>query len=441
MDLFLITALSIVVILGLGTSYLVWLLFHKIQAGLALVMLLFVWETVAVGLPGIILKLIVYPQDFVFLLMGVAAALRLAVTNEFHAGQKAWLAFGFFLFASVFVGLVRFGTSAGVEFREYYYFWSGTAYFMSFSGDIKFFELARKAWIFAALVCVATACFRWTADALGLEMSLAWAAVGARTQFRVLNAAQTLMLGQALLMLIYSYAVGRLRKQEGILIPIFLGVVLVLQHRSVWISVFASVLVMILFDRSARTRLIGGLGMLVVPLAGILLTFMIMGGSNEAVTSVASSAAEIGASHGSFIWRINSWEELLREWLFSGPVQYLFGQPFGSGFIRFIEGVEGATVEAPHNYYVQTLLRVGLTGMFALLLSYWIVVSDLLRNVADTKHEAWGYVLPLLLFSQLVYFIPYSANYSQCVLLGLALASVKAKVVTPNLTPRVASRT
>lgn len=118
MDLFLITALSIVVILGLGTSYLVWLLFHKIQAVLTLVMLLFILETVAVGLPGIILKLIVYPQDFVFLRMGVAATLRLAVTNEFHAGQEAWLAFGFFLFASVFMGLVRFGTSAGVRLRE-----------------------------------------------------------------------------------------------------------------------------------------------------------------------------------------------------------------------------------------------------------------------------------------------------------------------------------
>lgn len=120
MDLFLITALSIVVILGLGTSYLVWLLFHKIQAGLALVILLFVWETVAVGLPGIILKLVVYPQDFVFLLMGVAALLRLAITNKFHAGQKAWLAFGFFLFASVFMSLVRFGTSAGVRLREFF---------------------------------------------------------------------------------------------------------------------------------------------------------------------------------------------------------------------------------------------------------------------------------------------------------------------------------
>ena len=97
-----------------------WLLFHKIQAGLALVILLFVWETVAVGLPGIILKLVVYPQDFVFLLMGVAAALRLAITNEFHAGQKAWLALSFYVSGGVFIGLTRFGTSAGVKFREFF---------------------------------------------------------------------------------------------------------------------------------------------------------------------------------------------------------------------------------------------------------------------------------------------------------------------------------
>lgn len=120
MDLFLITALSIVVILGLGTSYLVWLLFRKIQAGLALIILLFIWETVPVSLPKIILKLIVYLQDFVFLLTRVAAARRLAITNEFHADRKAWPAFSFFLFASVFVGLVRFGTSAGVRLREFF---------------------------------------------------------------------------------------------------------------------------------------------------------------------------------------------------------------------------------------------------------------------------------------------------------------------------------
>ena len=103
-----------------------------------------------------------------------------------------------------------------------------------------------------------------------------------------------------------------------------------------------------------------------------------------------------------------------------------------------IEGVEGATVEGPHNYYVQILLRVGLTGMFVFLLSYWIAISDLLRRVPRQKGSAQEYVLPLLLFSQLVYFIPYAAGYSQCVLLGIALACARPKVVASKMKVGVA---
>ena len=433
-----IIAIAIAIFIGLGTSYLVWLLSHKIEAGLVLIVLLFVWETVAVGLPGIILKIIVYPQDFIFLLIGIAAALRLAITTRYHPGQKAWLIFGVFLFGSVIIGLVRFGTPAGVEFREYFYFWAGTAYFMSFKPDARFFEIARKAWIFGAIVCVATACFRWFADALGLEMGQAWAQVGARTQFRVLNAAQTLLVGQALIMLVYSQGVGQLKKGEGILIAAFSFVVLVLQHRSVWAVVLACILIILLLDKAARARLIGGFGVLIFPIAGILVALSSTSGFDEVSSSVAGSAVEVGATHSSLVWRINSWEELLRQWLYSGPVQYLFGQPFGSGFSRFIEGVEGATVEGPHNYYVQILLRVGLTGMFVFLLSYWIAISDLLRRVPRQKGSAQEYVLPLLLFSQLVYFIPYAAGYSQCVLLGIALACARPKVVASKMKVGVA---
>ncbi len=433
MDVFLTIAIIVVILLGVGTSFLVWLLFHKAQTGLVLVMLLFVWETVAVGLPGIILKLIVYPQDFVFLLIGIAAVLRLALANKFHASQKAWLVFGFFLFASVFIGLVRFGTAAGVEFREYYYFWSGTAYFMSFSEDPGFLELARKAWIFAALTCVATAIFRWTADALGLEIGTAWAAVGARTQFRVLNAAQTLLLGQAFLMLVYSYATGQRRKGEEILIPIFLVAILILQHRSVWIAVLACLLALLWIDKSARKRLLGGVGILAIPLGGMILLLSFVNGSDQVLTSVASSAGEVGSSHSSFTWRINSWEELLKQWIYSGPLQYLFGNPFGSGFSRYIEGVEGATVEAPHNFYVQTLLRVGLLGVFALLMSYWTVIFSWAKKNIKKNMSPQDYMLPLLLFSQLVYFIPYSANYVQCVLLGLALVGTRTQIATPKI--------
>lgn len=427
------------ILVGLGTSFLVWLLFHKIEAGLVLIMLLFVWETVAVGLPGIILKIIIYPQDFVFLLIGIAAALRLAITPKYHATQKAWLVFGIFLFGSVMIGLVRFGTAAGVEFREYYYFWSGTAYFMSFKADAKFFEFVRKAWIFGAIVCVATAFFRWLSDALGLEIGAAWAQVGARTQFRVLNAGQTLLLGQALIMLICSQAVGHLKKGEGILIAAFSFAVLVLQHRSVWAVVLACIFILLLLDKAARVRMIGGFGVLIFPMAAILVALSLTSSFDEVTSSVAGSAVEVGASHSSLVWRINSWEELLRQWLYSGPVQYAFGQPFGSGFSRFIEGVEGATVEGPHNYYVQILLRVGLTGMFAFLLSYWVAISDLLKRDSWQKGSAQEYVLPLLLFSQLVYFIPYAAGYSQCVLLGLALARVRPRVAASEMKAGVAT--
>ncbi len=424
MTIFLIVAIAITVLIGLGIAYLVWLLCRKLEAGVALVMLLFVWETLSVSLPGIILKLIVYPQDFVFLVLGLAALIRILLLKKFLQTQIVWLAFGFFLFSSLAIGLVRFGTGAGVEFREYFYFWAGTAYFLSFPGKFDRFAFACRWWIFASLVCVATAVFRWSADALGLEMGVAWQAVGARTPFRVLNAAQTFLLSQGLLILVCKYFRERLSYLEGLMIPIFLVSILILQHRSVWFSVLASLLLVVLFDKSARRKLAGGIGILVFPLGVFVLALLFVNGSNDVVNSVASSAVEVGASRSSLTWRIDSWAELLNSWIHSGPVQYLFGEPFGSGFARFIEGVEGPTVEAPHNYYVQTLLRVGLIGTLVFLGAYWLVFSDLRHKTSDNKLTGY-YVLPVLLFSQLVFYTGYSASYVQCVLMGFALLNVR----------------
>ena len=428
MDVFLTIAVICTILIGFGLAYLVYLLYYNIYVGLILVLLLFVWETLAVALPGIILKLIVYPQDFVFLLIGMAAALRYAISPKYTHAQKIWMVFGVISFGSLAIGLVRFGTAAGVEFREYYYVWSGVAYVLSFPFETRRFESVKNGWICASGICVATACYRWTVDALGLSVGMGWAAVGAGTSFRVLNAAQTFVIAQGLIILVHAYVVGTLKNGKAILVPIFAISVMVLQHRTVWFSLIGTIATWLFVDTGARRKVMGGVGILIIPLAMAILTLTLWGGvGGEITTSVANSAANVTASQSTLTWRINSWEELLKDWVSSGPITILFGKPFGSGFARFLEGVVGEVDVAPHSYYVVLLLRVGLSGTFALLYCYWLVISRLFRSVPDNALKAKDNLLPLLLISQLIYLIAYGLSFAQSILVGMALANVGKK--------------
>ena len=121
---------------------------------------------------------------------------------------------------------------------------------------------------------------------------------------------------------------------------------------------------------------------------------------------------------------------MLSDWLHAGPVAYVIGSPYGSGFTRLESESTGREIAyAPHNYFVQTLLRSGLAGLFALVSTYVLALRWLRRDGGLEHPDVPASALVALLASQLLYFIPYSPHYEQGIILGMALSLVRDRVI------------
>ena len=163
-------------------------------------------------------------------------------------------------------------------------------------------------------------------------------------------------------------------------------------------------------------------------LVSLLAVAALLGGGHleHATQSVAGAAAGgLNTTGGTFVGgRVESWKVLLRDYSQSGPVSMLVGKPFGSGFARMVQGQE--LTYAPHNYYIEVLLRGGAVGLCLFVGIYGLVLTTLMRQ---TESNQLGYtrMLWVLLAVQLIFSITYTPNYLQAMLLGMALGTLMSR--------------
>lgn len=420
-----IVGAPVVALLGIALPALIWLLYRRVEVAMGLVVLVFLCEAWFHRFGGIPLGLYVYPQDFLFVGIGAAAFLRLLLADDFPSRNMLWLLFGLLLIVSLVIGYPRFGSVAGVEFREYFYFWTGTLYFMSFPADEMYLANFVKWWRVMAGTLVALAIFRWVADSFGWGVSELWRDNLVDNPMRVLNAGQTCVVAQALLM----FGLFSVRNTQGtnvLWIGVVAAVVLALQHRTVWLMTACAMGVLVAFMPEVRKRVAGPLiaGTIVLAIAvGIGVAY---GGMDSVLDSVYTSAiSALDLSSGTQGDRIYGWSQLLGG---LSSLEWVAGKPFGSGFARFESALRSAVIDYyPHNVYVAVILRTGLCGLFLFLAAYVLTMTGLLRvrdgDVLETSHAK---LLFVLLFGHLVFYLPYQLQYEQCIVLGIGISLAAA---------------
>lgn len=410
------------IVAGFVVSLLIWFLCHNFRLGLWLVLALFLIDACAVSLPGLQAGIYLYPQDAVFLLIAVAALIRILFISEWTLLKTVWLGLGGMLFGSFLLGLVEFGKTAGVEFRGYFYFWTGTAYFMSFPLDDKKQSQLLRAWVTCTVAVLLLVWVRWLGEPLGLFTGQ-WSKGGySYLPFRVINAAQTLFLAYSLIFCLYAWTKGMPGRGWSWLIALIATTVLVLRHRSVWAVVVISLLLILLIEKERRFSLFGRISLLAGVGLVVAIPLIASGYLDQVITMLKESFEEATNTRNStFIWRVEGWQVLLDDWYNAGLLTHLFGSPFGSGFSRYLKGgTEVIKVDA-HNHYVGTLLRVGMLGLMLLLASYGIALKRLYGKVKSSDLVD-AHVLFILLAGQLTYFVTYSPLYVDSVIAGVAFA-------------------
>jgi len=399
--------------------------YSHFSLGVWAVAFLFMLDTLFPGLPGLPLGIAIYPGDFVFILIGSAAVLRILLNGCRAEGMWLWLAFGFVLLLSFAIGIVRNGTAAGVDFRVYFYFWAATLYGMTFPMPVDQVSKVIGTFVKVGLAVAVVAAYRWIVEGFDIVDLMPEHGPWSDAGFRVVTSEQALILAQLFLLTAFlGFLHPSLIAFRWLAGPLLLMVV-VLQHRSVWLVLIAGVWAALFIP--SKTKVQRKNGMVAVLMFGLVMVPVALSGKFGAVSeSVGASAYRAATLSDTAGERLYSWQSLIGKIVGGGPVTVTIGEPFGSDNTRYSsEGFSAKKISyQAHNFFVQTLLRTGVLGLALFLASLIFLFKNLNRLRQDPVQGEFARALMVLAITQVVFYIPYGANYLQALLLGVGFSFV-----------------
>jgi hypothetical protein len=237
---------------------------------------------------------------------------------------------------------------------------------------------------------------------------------GELTTARPIVAAGALVVLQAAILLPVLGWPSR-RKSMAVASAMIVVVVLV-QHRTVWVAALAMAAIGFVSwsrrrMRGAQSLVFGATGVIFLMLPVLVYGFLRSG-------ALVQSAVETTHSHSTLAWRTTSWQELIASHHSLSDVAT--GGPAGASWARQIAG--SAVELSPHNAYVEAFLRFGLPGL-VIFLGLWVVVwkgrASIPRHVGMTSTA-----IVLLLTSQALFGIAYSLGEVQGLIFGIFISGL-----------------
>lgn len=366
----------------------------------------------------------IYPEDMLFAILALACLIRLSLFASVRAVPLTWWVIGAVQLLLFVWGNRTFGSSAGVDYRIHFYLWVSVCYFCSAQWTEPMVKRVLNGWIACASMLCMLATFRWIYSAIDpvyAEEIMGFDTTGIR--FRVLSSTSSLVIAVGFLILLFRMLSARLPLLQRVLLPVFLLVVVVLQHRSVWVSLFVGAICVLWTRQKQQGSLRAGLaiGLLMLPVA---VMFAIPDEGDGVVSSIKGAAGSaISTKEGTMVARVGNWQALLANWSSSKDVvTYLVGRPYGSGF-NPQESEDGQTVidMVPHNHFVHILYRGGLIALSCTLALFYQLWTAAVKE-ARSGRKYWAPCLVGVFGACFAYFIPYFATYASGILIGIAIS-------------------
>lgn len=227
---------------------------------------------------------------------------------------------------------------------------------------------------------------------------------------RPITSSPTMLL--ACILVIYWFmrqADFRVRGGNGIALLLAMLVV-VMQHRSVWLACITMVGFMLVFEKVGRQRIIG------VVAGGIcLLMLLLTVGSSTAVSRALVSSSDRAIEQEDTVqWRYKSWDAMLAPEFMGSEINYVIGRPAGQSLARKVNG-RTVTVQG-HNHYVNTIVYSGVIGLAAIL----ALMIGLLR--ATFKGRSALHMWTVIIVGELAYWIAYGQSVELTMMIGIGYA-------------------
>jgi hypothetical protein len=321
--------------------------------------------------------LTIYPADVAALVLLAAIVFTPGALHGLRPVELwIWVPLLLAIIISLFQGIQEFGLGvAANETRGLVQLIAFTTWVWGRMRLPGFDRSLRRFTILTALALVADAAYHIYVRGIG-QVDQLIEVNGQLVTSRPLVAGQALVLG----LLGVALVVRERRAVLRLLGLVCLALVVVCQHRSVWVALAVSLAVLVLASPRVRGQVLA-LGF--VCGVGILIAYS--SGSLDPLLAKFNLAYH---SRGTLDDRLLATRTLVDQQNAKGPSAVLLGQPLGTGFVR--RGVSGdIETFAPHDYYVLLYLRVGLVGAACFVLG-------LLRGLRislgrrDARAVAWS---------------------------------------------------
>lgn len=334
-----------------------------------------------------------------------------------------WLIFGGLLLYSVATGLSQYGKSGGTEARDYTYYWVVGFYCCTCNFTEEEIRKIGSWCTWTGYLLIGIAFYRWIGLYVGFVPLELVMDVGITSVFRVLPSQGAIFLAGLALLQGLAWLRGTGSRWCGVHAMVFIIAILVLQHRSVWLAFAVGALYLAFQER----RYLPGkfpwlLGFLVFAgiATGIAAAF---GYLDPLFDALDASFSSVTASRSTVTDRMGGWESLVDDWRNSDWKTHLLGFPYGHGWHRVIEG--RVAEYGPHNFYVETTLRMGVLGLLFMVLA---TATGAVLGLASKVDSETEYLATrgcgVMLLASLVYYVPYSASYVQGAVTGIALSMI-----------------
>jgi O-antigen ligase len=414
-------ALALVILGSLAGVWVVIDMASRVSVGAVVIAISFVISAVFISSPSISIGINLSVDDLAFLLLLSALAVRVAMNGSLGAyeGRGPWISLGIVFLISSGIGLMQYGSSAGVEARSNFYFLTAGLYFFSFSySERVLHDLWRIAKGIAWLI-VALALYRLIGAKFGLISSEVISLAGAGSEFRVIGSSPTLFLLLVGLGYFLQWMQDERRSMFLSAMVMFL-LVIILQHRSVWVAALGGLGVILWYERQALAKRSFLLSTALILVISAVTMLVLLNPDNRVIETLSKSAISATASEGTHMDRLLGWQVLLSDFIKGSPLEWALGKPYGTGYARWVQGDFKAY--SPHNFYVQLLLRLGFVGLVAFLWIHYKMQKRIRDAIsADQPKRSLHVFFFAALVVNLIYYIPYQGFYLQGALCGVII--------------------
>ena len=359
------------------------------------------------------------PSDIVSLILLSAGLLRFSRALG-SPGLFRILGSGFIaVFAfSLIRGMLLFGViPVSNEGRSYIGELLSLLYFTSIPTDTVTIRKFVRAYLIFGSILVGIAILHY----LGLNVGASYEAFAIDSaevaKDRALPAAAAFSIALCFIFSIGWITHRRSRRFFAILPAVFVGMVVLLQHRTVWVVLLVCVTLLPFIDRAVTRRLIP-IGIL----AGIIalcLALWVYGTSSTASNQFEDSTTNLGT----WGWRVDTWDSLLSddEQTF---ISVVAGRSMGTPMLHY-DPIQRVYEEAPvHSEYVNLYMRAGIIGLVSFLVflirPVFLLFSERYRrsSLLFPSSSTWC----LAIIAIIIYGVTYNFNSNAIPLVGVATA-------------------